>query len=187
MLGLAAVVVVACGGRLSNLAHVEVHGKAAILGAFALQLLIITIAPKAFPAWVDTAVHLGTYALAVAFVWANRRLPNLWIMALGGALNLAAIAANGGEMPASRRALVAAGKPVVHQGFVNSTPVPHAHLAFLGDVFSIPKGIPFANVFSVGDVLLAIGAVALLAGICGCPRIAALDRLVRGHDRPVYS
>ncbi len=119
------------------------------------------------------------------FVYANRHLPNLWVAVTGGAANLAAIAANGGEMPASRTALVAAGKPVVHQGFVNSAPVTHARLAFLGDIFSIPRSLPLANVFSVGDVLLLLGAIAMLAGICGCPRFPALDRLLhRPHVHP---
>ena len=178
-LAFAALVVVALGGRLANLGSVELRGKAAIIGALALQLLVITVAPRAFSHSLDTTIHLATYALAVMFVYANRRLPNLWIAALGGALNLAAIAANGGEMPASRTALIAAGKPVVNQGFVNSAPVDHARLAFLGDIFSIPRSLPFANVFSIGDVLLLIGAAAMLAGICGCPRIAGLDRILR--------
>ena len=178
-LAFAVLVVVALGGRLANLSSVELRGKAAIIGAFALQLLVITVAPLAFSHSLDTTIHLASYGLAIMFVYANRRLPNLWIAALGGASNLAAIAANGGEMPASRTALIAAGKRVVHQGFVNSAPVAHARLAFLGDIFSIPRSLPLANVFSIGDLLLLIGATAMLAGICGCPRIAGLDRILR--------
>jgi hypothetical protein len=178
-LAFAAALVAALGGRLENLAAVELQGKTAIIAALALQLLVVTIAPLAFAHSVDTAIHLASYGLAVMFVYANRRLPNLWIAALGGAANLAAIAANGGEMPASRTALIAAGKPVAHKGFVNSAPIVHARLAFLGDIFNIPRSLPLANVFSIGDVLLLIGAAAMLAGICGCPRIATLDRILR--------
>jgi hypothetical protein len=178
-LAFAAALIVALGGRLGNLGSVELRGKPAIIFAFLLQLFVITIAPLAFSHRVDTVVHLASYGLAIAFVYANRRLPNLWVAAAGGACNFAAIAANGGEMPASRTALVAAGKPVAHAGFVNSAPVAHARLAFLGDIFSIPRSLPLANVFSIGDVLLLIGAAAMLAGICGCPRIPALDRLLR--------
>lgn len=88
-------------------------------------------------------------------------------------------------MPASRTALIAAGKPVAHAGFVNSAPVAHARLAFLGDIFSIPRSLPLANVFSVGDVLLLVGAAAMLAGICGCPRVPALDRLLHRPTRGI--
>jgi hypothetical protein len=69
--------------------------------------------------------------------------------------------------------------PLANGCFVNSAPVVHARLAFLGDIFSIPGSLPLANVFSLGDVFLLIGAIAMLAGICGCPRVSALDRLLR--------
>jgi hypothetical protein len=178
-LALAVVLVAALGGRLGNLSSVQIRGKVAIIGAFVLQLMVITIAPLALSQGTASAVHLASYGLAIAFLYANRHLPNAWIAALGGACNLVAIAVNRGTMPASRTALAAAGKPVAHDGFVNSAPVAHARLAFLGDVFSIPKSLPLANVFSIGDLILLIGAAAMLAGICGCPRIVAVDRALR--------
>jgi hypothetical protein len=45
--------------------------------------------------------------------------------------------------------------------------LPDPRLAFLGDVFAIPRGWPLANVFSVGDVLIAVGVVVAVHGICG--------------------
>jgi hypothetical protein len=36
-------------------------------------------------------------------------------------------------------------------------------LAPLTDVYAVPAGIPLANVFSVGDVLIGIGIVAVIA------------------------
>jgi hypothetical protein len=179
-LAFAVVLVVALGGDLTKLTKVELRGKPAIIGAFALQLLIVTIAPSTFSHRVASGIHLASYALAIVFLYANRHLPNLWIAALGGACNFAAIAANGGTMPASRTALAAAG---IHEkgGFDNSAAVAHARLAPLGDVFSFPKWFPMANVFSVGDVLLLLGAAAMLAGICGVPRLSvALARFRHG-------
>lgn len=181
-LAFAIALVAALGGRFANLGTVVVRGKAAIIGAFGLQLLVVTVAPLAFSHAVASTIHLASYALAILFIIANRHLPNLWIAALGGACNFAAVAANGGTMPASRTALAAAGLQVTHDGFDNSGAVAHARLAFLGDVFSFPKSLPLANVFSIGDILLLIGAAAMLAGICGCPRVPALDRLVRGRS-----
>ena len=35
-------------------------------------------------------------------------------------------------------------------------------LAPLTDVFALPSAVPFANVFSVGDVLIAIGVVIVI-------------------------
>jgi hypothetical protein len=176
-LGLVALAVWLAGGRLSALGSLPVRAKAAILSALALQLLIVTIAPTLFSSRVADLLHLGSYALAVWFLWANRALPWLWVAAVGGALNLAAIAANGGEMPARRAALRSAGLLHPGDGFANSGVIAHARLAFLGDVFSVPKGFPFANVFSVGDVVLLVGAALLTITVCGVPRLARTRNL----------
>jgi hypothetical protein len=181
-LAFAVVLVSVLGGDFSNLGKVDLRGKPAILGALALQILVVTVAPSAFSHSVASGIHVASYALAILFLYANRNLPNLWIAALGGASNFAAIAANRGTMPASRTALAAAGIHE-HGGFDNSAAVAHARLAFLGDGFSFSRWFPLANVFSVGDVLLLVGAAAMLAGICGVPRAPGLDRLL--SRRPV--
>jgi hypothetical protein len=126
-------------------------------------------------------VHLASYGLIAAFLWANRHIAYLWLAALGGALNLAAIAANGGVMPADPDALAAAG---VHQeagDFANSTAVAHPHLSLLGDVFAVPASWPVSNVFSVGDVILVVAA--LLALHCLCGSRLALARFAAPHPR----
>jgi hypothetical protein len=158
------------GGRLSALGELPVTAKPAIIGAFGLQLFV-TMAPTALPESTASALHLGSYALAVWFLWANRRLPYLWVAAAGGACNLLAIAANGGSMPAAPAALRSAGLVGAEDVFANSGHVEHARLAFLGDIWSIPKGWPFANVFSFGDVVLLLGAAALVLSVCGAPRL----------------
>jgi hypothetical protein len=42
----------------------------------------------------------------------------------------------------------------------------HPHLGFLGDVLPMPSWMPLANVFSIGDVLIAVGVFVLVHGIC---------------------
>jgi Family of unknown function (DUF5317) len=51
-------------------------------------------------------------------------------------------------------------------GFHNSTALADPRLAFLGDIFFIPASWPLSNVFSVGDVLIALGIVWALHRIC---------------------
>jgi hypothetical protein len=102
--------------------------------------------------------------VVLAAVLANLRVPGLALVALGAGLNLAAILANGGSMPASADALRSLGKPV--EDATNSVVVADPALAVLTDIFAMPSWMPFANVFSLGDVLIGVGiAVAIVFGM----------------------
>jgi hypothetical protein len=103
----------------------------------------------------------------------------MWVVALGGLLNFIAIAANGGVMPASRGALQSAGLDVRSGSFANSDVVEGANVAFLGDVFAIPAGWPGANVFSLGDAVMLLGAFLVLHAATGSRLFAA-----RRTERP---
>ena len=165
------------GGRLRALAGLRFRAPSLLLGALILQLLVIELLPGA-PRAVAAATHLVSYGLAGAFLWVNRRLPGLWLIGFGGAANATAIAANGGVMPASIPALRTAGHSLQAgaERFVNSAALPRPRLLFLGDVFAIPESWPLSNVFSVGDVCIALGAGYALHRLCG-------SRLTRPTER----
>jgi hypothetical protein len=165
ILALACVATVpAAGGSLARLAAVRLRAGWAAFAAIALQVAITSF-PDGAPALHD-ALHLVSYGLAAVFVVANRRVPGLWIMAAGGALNLLAITANGGVMPASRAALAVAGIAPAN-GFANSAALAHPRLLFLGDVIGVPGPWPIGNVLSVGDLVLFAGLLVLLHRACG--------------------
>ena len=149
------------GGDLLRVADVRFRRTWAIVAALVGQVIVIEILPGGDPALLRTA-HLATYGLAAIFVVGNRRIPGVLLMGLGGALNLIAIAANHGVMPAREGALRMAGLTPPPGQFANSDVVPDAHLQVLGDVFAVPSWVPLANVFSIGDVLLLIGAIVAL-------------------------
>ena len=153
------------GGRLGQLAEVRLRQVWAILTAVTLQVLITTIAPGG-SASLRAGLHLASYAIAGIFVVANRRLPGLWLLALGAVLNLLVIGVNGGVMPADPGALERAGLPVVSGEFENSTVLKDPKLPILGDEFAVPAPLPFANVFSIGDVLLLLGGLLALHRLC---------------------
>jgi hypothetical protein len=162
---LAVISVPVFGGRLERLAGHRFARPWALGVALAVQILIISVIPHGSPALL-AAAHLASYALAAVFLVANRKVSGLWLLALGTALNAAAIAANGGVMPASPTALRAAGLAVDNAEFVNSGALADPRLAFLGDVFAVPEPFPLANVFSIGDVLVVLGAAVVLHQIC---------------------
>ena len=154
------------GGRLSALADLRFVGVPWLVGVLLVQVLILAVVPDGTGVPHDI-VYAATFLAAAAFFWVNRRVPGLALLALGGGLNAIAVVSNGGVMPARPGALEAAGRPVVEEGFRNSAAVNDPNVPWLGDYFAIPDGWPLSNVFSVGDVVLAIGAFVLLHVTCG--------------------
>jgi hypothetical protein len=154
------------GGQLLRVADVRFARTWAIVAALAGQIVVIEILPGADPTALRVA-HLATYALAALFILSNARIPGVLLMGLGGGLNLVAIAANHGVMPASEGALRTAGLMPPPGHFANSAVVPDARLQALGDIFAVPSWVPLANVFSIGDVLLLLGAIGALHVLSG--------------------
>lgn len=124
-------------------------------------------------------IYIATIIATLIFLSANRHIPGLTVVLIGALLNATVIIANGGFMPSPESSLRDAGRyervlevEVSQQGedrpshtnsviadddadlfFDSETP-----LLVLGDIFAIPDGIPGANVISIGDILIAIGA-----------------------------
>jgi hypothetical protein len=147
-------------GRLGLLGDVQFRGIWPAVAGLCVQIVVITIAPHN-ATWIHDVAHLGSYLLVGWVVWANRHIPWLWLIGVGGLLNFIAISVNGGVMPASEWAREAAGMAAADGAFTNSGVLADPKLAFLGDVFPLPA--PWSpNVFSVGDVVMAIGAFLLV-------------------------
>ncbi len=164
------------GGHLSRLTTLDLRRKGLLGAAMAIQFVVLGLPPTVLPVGVSAAFHVFSFMLGLGFVWANRRIRGIDVIALGGLSNLLAIATNGGVMPASRAALRAAGIPLsTHGAFRNSSAVTDPHLAWLGDVFAIPKGWPLANVFSVGDVLVIVGMAVVVHTTCGSLLVGTRD------------
>jgi hypothetical protein len=153
------------GGRLGALVELPLRHVWAIYAA--LGLAVVGVGVPGLPDGLRSLLLVAAYPVGAVFLAANRRVPGMALTALGAALNLLAITANGGVMPASPAALTAAGLPVDEPGFQSSAAVDDPRLAFLGDVFAIPASWPLSNVFSVGDVLIGVGLAWGVHRICG--------------------
>jgi Family of unknown function (DUF5317) len=162
---LSALAVPLCGGRLGALADLRLRRLWAIY--LALGLAVLGVGLPGLTDGLRSLLLVAAYPVGAVFLAANWRVPGVPLAALGAGLNLLAIAANGGVMPASPAALAAAGLPVHRSGFANSAALPDPRLAFLGDVFAIPASWPLSNVFSVGDVLIGVGLAWGVHRICG--------------------
>lgn len=166
------------GGSLRNFAGLALRWPLLVVASIVLQLLIFT--PFREESLVQVAVvpiYLLSMVLLVIWVWFNRHIPGITLIALGIIGNLAAIVANGGYMPVDPAAARYAGNialyengdvPIRNNSYATNEQV---RLWILTDIFPIPQGIPFASVVSLGDILLT-------TGIC-----MLCYRTIRGNER----
>jgi hypothetical protein len=159
------VAVVLAGGRLSRLGSLRPRGLWLLPAALGLQLLVTEVTRSARV--LDDGLHVLSYVMAAVFLVLNRRIPGLLLIGLGAASNGLTIALNGGELPASARALREAGFHQQQSDFANSGHLAHPVLGFLGDIVATPSFLPLRNVISVGDLAILLGAGWLVIAVCG--------------------
>ncbi len=150
------------GGRLLALGSVTIRWAPLILAGFLIQVVLFTDAVAERVGSAGPPIYVVSTLMVGAAVLRNLSLPGMPLIVAGAVANMAAILANGGFMPATPDALAALGRsgPTIYS---NSTVVAQPALEILIDRFALPPWLPFANVFSLGDVLLGMGIVILIS------------------------
>lgn len=142
------------GGRVRNLASIQLRRTWLIFVAVAVQLALGVVTLAGGPGEELGRPLLGlSHAAVLAFIGANRHQPGMLLVLLGFGLNAAVIVANG-AMPVSPEALrqvggAAAVDPGKHELLTGGTALP-----LLADVIPVPV---LRSVISVGDLVLATG------------------------------
>lgn len=172
------------GGKFAALGATTVRfWPVALLGLAGQVLLFSSPVAGMVGAWGPSLYVVSTVLVLMALV-VNVRQPGFWLILVGALLNFTVIVTNGGQMPASPDAFAAlngiAAVPVTE--FTNSVLAgPGTAFAFLGDNFVLPRPLPLANVFSIGDVLIgAGGALFIFQTMHG----RVLPRLLRPNADP---
>ncbi len=194
---LALVAGLALGGSLAGWSEVRLRFWPAALTSL-LVLLILFNPPLDRQAW---AIHwgpwvfVGTHLVLCGVLFSNAVAQSniatrvaFGLAALGVALNLVVIVANGGYMPQSAEAhravwgfdrAVEQGQPTQLKNTIVMTA--DTRVAFLGDVIAQPSWWPKANVVSVGDLALAAGLAALAFQVTTSRRRSIEPRMVEAR------
>jgi hypothetical protein len=161
------------GGSLAGVRHVgRIRLLPLLVLALVVQVLIFSplLGRQELIHDIGPYLHIATILTTLFVMTRNFHIPGMPLIAIGAALNALVIIANGGYMPSPEDALRESGQyEHVHVSaeerrtgdytLTNSTVAnDDTNLRFLGDVIPIPEGIPLANVISIGDIVLALGA-----------------------------
>lgn len=116
---------------------------------------------------------LSSQILLLFFCWLNRRLSGIWLLAFGLILNLLVMLVNGGFMPVSPATASHIAPPEIVEtiplgsrlGYTKDVLLMPAqtHLEPLSDRFLLRDNSRYNAVFSLGDILIALGAFWLTA------------------------
>jgi hypothetical protein len=152
---------VVLGGRPDGVSRLEIRWSRVIMAGLLVQIVLFAGPVTERIGALGVPIYVGSTVAVIAAIVVNRAIRGMAVIALGAASNLAAILANGGYMPADPGAMAALGK-VDPTGYSNSAVLADPVLAPLTDIFALPPWLPFANVFSVGDVAIGVGVVIVL-------------------------
>ncbi len=163
------------GGNWRGLLSVHLRYGWLLVVAFAAQLPVIyhpAVTGESPPSPSQHAIFLASHALIMALAWINRRVKGVRWITLGLSLNLAVLLANGGWMPVTPEAITGAGQLALVPSLVSGTRVTssksiilgkeHTKLWYLSDLLVLGKPFPVPSIFSPGDVVIALGACALI-------------------------
>ena len=147
-------------GRLSGIGSIHIKFWPVALLGLGFQLLLFSPVVAQGIGRLGPSLYVLSTTLVLMTLVVNLRLPGVWLIVVGALLNFTVIVLNHGFMPASPDAVAALlGSPVLPTAdYTNSAlATSQTTLAFLGDIFALPRPLPLANVFSIGDVLIGLG------------------------------
>jgi hypothetical protein len=168
------VVGLALGGRPSGLSRLSFRWSWVFLAGLAIQVALFSDPVTERIGSLGVPIYVLSTGLVLAAVLANWMTPGMLVVALGAASNFVAIGSNGGYMPASAAALAVLGK-APKTAYSNSALMPDPAFAPLTDIFALPGWLPWANIFSIGDVLIGLGVVIVIVAAMRRPVMSAAE------------
>ena len=171
-----AVGIIACfatGGKVGNLARLRFRWPWLVVGAVVVRAA--TVLPPLNRIDGSRWAYVAALTVVLAWtIWHIDRLPGIWLVAAGSAINLFEIAANGGRMPVAHEVATTLVKHQVGQYTLMGS---DTHLNWLGDWIVLKWGP--VEAYSPGDLVVAVGiAVVIVLAMRSRTRLAETSRRI---------
>lgn len=166
------------GGSLNGFSLARFRLLPLLIFSVFIQVLIFTpiLGDTDFVLDYGQYIYMATILLTLVVFARNLHIPGLVVILIGALLNGVVIFSNGGFMPTRAELLDEAGRlenvqqseQAIEEGekptHTNSVITDDdTRLEFLGDIFALPDNVPLSNVYSIGDIFIAVGAAATTA------------------------
>jgi Family of unknown function (DUF5317) len=162
------------GGRLAGLGEIRFRWAGLAIAGFAAQVVLFSDPVTARVGDLGPPLYVASTALVFVAVLRNLAIRGMPLIAAGAGANLAAIVANGGYMPASPSVAAEFGRGA-QEVYSNSRIMDAPALEPLTDVIPLPQWLPFTNIVSIGDILIAVGIVVVVAAAMRAGRARPVD------------
>ena len=168
-IALGLVVGLVTGGSIDGFSRVRFRWPLVLAGAVVIREAVLLTPLNRIDAMRFVYV-VALAAIVVWTIWHFNLLPGVWLVTVGGALNLLVIGVNGARMPV---APALAGSLLARGDIAQYTLMgPGTNLSALGDWISVP---PFPEAYSPGDVVIAGGLAVVVFFITRRPTRSEAD------------
>lgn len=166
------------GGSMAGFARLRFRWPLFVVAALVMKNVAFTSFLSHMP-WIPFVYLLSLIGLLGWTLYHAGRLPALWLVSAGVAMNLMVVISNGGHMPVPM-SLVVKGSPALQAAMAGGSNGQYivadagTHLLWLGDWLEMPGPIHrfFPQAYSPGDYLIALGLVLLPMLLCRPPALS---------------
>lgn len=162
------------GGKIGNIGRFVFNLSFLLVFSLILQLVTSILISIGYEKAINhrMTIYIVAYVMLFIVLFSNLGRSSVWLILIGSIANFAAIVLNGGSMPIDLNMLEKAGFENMLQSMkIGAMPnyidisQAHSFTVYLGKRFVTPEFYPFKQIFSPGDILIALGLLFLVQGI----------------------